>query len=132
MYFFPKGITNKNYYFRFFLLPIILYLRPENLAQIDYKEIVYLLSSQLFLFLFFFFFSAIFYKFYFRKKIDFLNFLSLNSFILFLLFFYKNFNLIFESLDFNKIFVFNDIKIALIDNLIVILIYTIIYFIFLD
>ena len=129
MYFFPKNIICITTILGFFLLPIILYLRPENLAQIDYKEILYLLSSQLFLFLFFLFFSVIFYKFYFRKKIDILSFLSLNSFTLFLLFFYKNFNLMFESLDFNKMFVFNDIKIALIDNLIVILIYTIIYFI---
>lgn len=130
MFFFQKNLICIFIVLGFFLLPIILYLRPENLAQTDYKEIVYLISSQLFLFFIFLFFSILFHKFFFKKKINFLNFLTLNSFIIFLLFFYKNFNLIFESLDFNQMFVIKGYKIAIVDNLIVILIYSIIYFLF--
>ena len=42
----------------------------------------------------------------------------------------KKFNLIFEKIDRSKLFVFNDIKISLIDNLIVIIIYLLIYLFF--
>ena len=115
----------------FFLLPIILFLRPENLAQSNIYDLVYLFISQTILFFIFFLSSLFIYRKFFKKIILFIDFLCLNSFIFFLLFYYKKFNLIFEKIDRSKLFVFNDIKISLIDNLIVIIIYLLIYFIFL-
>ena len=127
---FRKKIIDLSIVLGFFILPIILFLRPDNLAQTNITEFLYLVISQTILFCFFFIISIIIYKNIFKKKIFFIDFLCLNSFIFFLLFYYKKINLLFEKIDQSKLFVFNDIKISLIDNLIVIFIYFIIYLVF--
>ena len=127
---FKKNLINLYIIFGFFILPIVLFLRPENLAQTNIKDVTYLVFSQAILFCFFFLVSKIVHKKIFNNKIIFIDFLCLNSFIFFLLFFYKKINLFFEKIDQSKLFVFKDIKISIIDNLIVILIYFIIFIIF--
>jgi hypothetical protein len=124
-----KKIYDFSIIFGFFLLPIILFLRPENLAQTSFQEFFYLLISQIIILLSVLIFSLILYKNFFNK-IFFNDFLILNSFILFLLFYYKKINLLFEKIDQSKLFVFNDLKISLLDNLLVLFIYFLIYYIF--
>ena len=75
--------------------PIILYLKPENLAQITNFDISYLILSQLIIFFITLILSLIFYKIFFLRKIKFSEFFICNLFILFLLFFYKKINLFF-------------------------------------
>ena len=50
-----KNLINLYIIFGFFILPIILFLRPENLAQTNIKDVTYLVFSQAILFCFFFF-----------------------------------------------------------------------------
>ena len=124
-----KKIYDFSIIFGFFLLPIILFLRPENLAQTSFQEFLYLLISQIIILLFVLIFSLILYKNFFNK-IFFTDFFILNSFILFLLFYYKKINLLFEEIDRSKLFIFNDLKISLLDNLLVLFVYFLIYYIF--
>lgn len=124
-----KNINDLSIILGFFLLPIILYLRPENLAQTSFQDFVYLVISQIIVLFFFLVLSLILYKKFF-DKITFNDFLILNSFILFLLFYYKKLNLLFEKIDQSNLFVFNDTKISLLDNLIVLSIYFLFYYFF--
>jgi hypothetical protein len=124
-----KKIYDFTIIFGFFLLPIILYLRPVNLAQTSFQEFFYLLISQVIILLFVLTLSLILHT-IFLNKIFFNDFFILNSFTLFLLFYYKKLNLLFEKIDQSKLFVFNEIKISLLDNLLVLCIYFFIYYIF--
>ncbi len=90
-----KNLINLYIIFGFFILPIVLFLRPENLAQTNIKDVTYLVFSQAILFCFFFLVSKIVHKKIFNNKIIFIDFLCLNSFIFFLLFFYKKINFFF-------------------------------------
>lgn len=75
--------------------PIILYLKPDNLAQISIFDISYLIISQLIIFFITFILSLIFFKISFLRNIKFIEFFICNLCILFLLFFYKKVNLFF-------------------------------------
>ena len=75
--------------------PIILYLKPDNLAQISIFDISYLIISQLIIFFLTFILSLIFFKISFLRNIKFIEFFICNLCILFLLFFYKKVNLFF-------------------------------------
>jgi len=48
------NLINLYIIFGFFILPIVLFLRPENLAQTSIKDVTYLVFSQAILFCFFF------------------------------------------------------------------------------
>lgn len=111
-----KKISNIFIIFGFIFLPVALYLSPENLAQYDFKDVFLIIFFHTLLTISFCLLSIICY-FFFKRKLNSLNFIILNVIFFYLLFFYKDF-LIFLN-NFENIF-------HLLDNFLVILLFIII------
>ena len=111
-----EKINNIFIIFGFIFLPVALFLSPENLAQYDFKDVFLIIFFHTILITSFCLLSIICYSF-FKRKLNFLNFIILNVIFFYLLFFYKDF-LIYLNI-FENIF-------RLLDNFLVILLFLII------
>ena len=111
-----EKINNIFIIFGFIFLPVALFLSPENLAQYDFKDVFLIIFFHTILITSFCLLSIICYSF-FKRKLNFLNFIILNVIFFYLLFFYKDF-LIYLNI-FENIF-------RLLDNFLVILLFIII------
>ena len=102
-----------------FLIPILSFLNKINLPQILINDFYLIFISQTILFIIVLLISLFFYKIIFRNFIEFRSFFLLNSLTVYLLFFYKIFK--------NFLYLLHK-KFFLIDDLIVVSFYILLYF----
>ena len=118
-----KKINFLIIYVGFFLLPILLLLNEKNIQQVTLLHLKLFLGAQLIILIIFSTISYLVFKFFLpllKIKISLVDFLLINSFFIYLLFFYKQINSTFSPGSHKM----------LMDNLISILFYFVIYIIF--